>query len=180
VDEQELRKYLRKLGIKSGLMRESLLRGYRRVWNVAMDNRKTIEGYKFYRDPQSGQQPGYFVTFLNIYPSDVTSVNGIAFEVPQSALAEFDRRERNYRRIDVSDRIEPRLEGKVWTYIATDDGLARYKTGEQDGTAVIDDEYATEVERAFRSRGDTFYGQYVQSTDAPGLPRRQLKCIEVP
>ena len=44
------------------------LLGHRRAWNVAMDNRQTIPGYKYYVDPDTGERPPVHVTFLNIYP----------------------------------------------------------------------------------------------------------------
>jgi len=180
VNEQNLRQHLNKHGIKVGLMQEGLLRGYRRAWNVAMDNLQTIAGYKYFLDPHSQERPHCFVTFLNIYPSHVTSVNGIAFEVKETDLEAFDQRERNYKRIDVSDRFEPRLDGKVWTYIATLGGRARYQKGKQNGTAVIQDEYIAEIEQAFRSRGDSFYEQYAQSTDPPKVPCIRLERIDIP
>src|SRR5581483_4112443 len=44
------------------------LRGYRRIWNVAMDNSQAIPGYKQYLDPATGTPPHCFVVFLNIVP----------------------------------------------------------------------------------------------------------------
>jgi cation transport regulator ChaC len=180
VDERELRDYLNEIGVEAGHPKEARLWGYRRAWDVAMDNRENIQGYKYYRDPRSHQRPSCFVTFLNIYPSDASSTNGIAFEVPEKALAELDRRERNYKRIDVTDRFHPQLGGRVWTYIATVDGRARYNTAEHDGSAVIQEEYIAKVERAFQSRGEKFYDQYIKSTDPPTVPRQNLECVKLP
>lgn len=179
VDERMLPAYLDEPAMEAGYVCEGFLRGYRRAWNVAMDNSATIPGYKYYRDRHSHERPRCFVTFLNIYESDTTSVNGIAFEVHDTMLAELDKRERNYRRIEVTDRFEPRLEGRVWTYIATDEGLARYEMGARDGTAVIDEEYITKIESAFCSRGEKFYEQYVESTDPPRVPRKCLERIDL-
>ena len=45
------------------------LLGHRRAWNVAMDNRRTIPGYKYYVDPETGERPPVRVTFLSLYPA---------------------------------------------------------------------------------------------------------------
>ena len=44
------------------------LRDHARGWDVAMDNTKTIPGYKFYVDPQTGERPAVYVAFLAIRP----------------------------------------------------------------------------------------------------------------
>ena len=54
------------------------LLGHRRAWNVAMDNRRTIPGYKYYVDPETGERPPVRVTFLNLYPAAEGQVNGVA------------------------------------------------------------------------------------------------------
>ncbi|MHB8233505.1 MAG: gamma-glutamylcyclotransferase family protein, partial [Solirubrobacteraceae bacterium] len=61
------------------------LRGYRRAWNVAMDNTQDLPGYKYYRDP-SGERPPIFVTFLNLVPAAGRNVNGIVFRVDPHEL----------------------------------------------------------------------------------------------
>ena len=50
-----------------------------------MDNRRTIPGYKYYVDPDTGERPPVHVTFLNIYPAAEGRVNGIAFPVTAEA-----------------------------------------------------------------------------------------------
>src|SRR5947209_11229492 len=80
--------------------------GYAREWNVAMDNSATIPGYRYFVD-RDGSRPAIFVTFLNVAPDTRCSVNGVLLDAASGALERFDRRERNYRRIDVTAWIDP-------------------------------------------------------------------------
>ena len=41
-----------------------VLRDHACGWDVAMDNRATIPGYKYYVDPGAGERPAVYVTFL--------------------------------------------------------------------------------------------------------------------
>src|SRR5215218_6013856 len=77
------------------------LHGYRRAWNVSMDNRVTIPGYKYYLD-EAGERPEVFVTFLNLVAGD--GVDGVVLEVPD--IAALDARERNYARVEVTGSID--------------------------------------------------------------------------
>ena len=104
----------------------AVLRGYRRTWNVATDNTRTLPGYKIYLDPLSGERPPVFVTFLNLVPDTESSVAGVLFSVDQTALATLDLRERNYRRADVSSQIEGPVSGRVWTYLGSPEAEARF------------------------------------------------------
>ena len=71
---------------------------WRRVWGVAMDNRVTIPGYKYYLDP-AGARPAVHVAFLDVVPDAGAAVEGRAIEVED--LVALDARERNYRRVEV-------------------------------------------------------------------------------
>lgn len=180
IDRENLAAFLARLKIECRKVAEGSLRGYRRTWNVAMNNRIDILGYKYYVDPQTGERPPIFVTFINIRESAEDFCNGVIFEVPESALPEFDQRERNYRRINVSDRFEPKIDGTVWAYIARDEGIARYEEGVRNNTAVIHRQYISAIENAFRAGGDAAFAAYCDSTDAPEVPIRDLKRIDLP
>ena len=122
------------------------LLGHRRAWNVAMDNRRTIPGYKYYVDPDTGERPPVHVAFLNIYPAAEGRVNGIAFPVTAEALDELDGRERNYDRCDVSDLVD--VDGRVWAYVGSEAGRARCAAGRAAGTAVVAQQYLQQVRHA--------------------------------
>jgi hypothetical protein len=125
--------------------RPCVLRDHRCGWGVAMDNRRTIPGYKFYVDPRSGGRPEVYVAFLSIWPEPGASVSGVAFEVGDAALAALDDRERNYDRRDVGALVEPDLGATVWAYVGSAAGRERCAAGRAAGTAVVCEDYLARV-----------------------------------
>jgi cation transport regulator ChaC len=124
------------------------LRDHRRDWDVAMDNRQTIPGYKVYVDPDTGERPPVHVAYLSIVPAAGESVDGVAFPVTDDELAALDRRERNYDRHDLTDLIDTDLGGRVWAYVGSADGRRRLAEGRRDGTAVVAHGYLVKVRHA--------------------------------
>jgi hypothetical protein len=155
------------------------LRGYRRVWNTAMDNALDLPGYKFYLTKE-GHRPPYFITFLNIEKDPACAVNGVLFEAGNDEVARFDRRERNYQRIEVTDRVTPRQTGaRVWTYIATAAARARYQEGVKRGLARVNARYFALVREAFATHGAEALQAFDGSTDLPEVPMVELICHAV-
>ena len=113
------------------------LRDHRRDWDVAMDNRETIPGYKIYVDPQTGEQPPVHVAYLSIAPAPGECVEGVAFPVTDGQLAALDSRERNYDRHDVTHLIDVELGGRVWAYVGSADGRRRLADARRRGVAVV-------------------------------------------
>ena len=114
------------------------LRDHRRDWDVAMDNRETIPGYKVYLDPETGEQPPLHVAYLSIVPAAGECVEGIAFAVTDEELAALDRRERNYDRREVTPLIEGDLGGdRIWAYFGSADGRRRLADARRSGTGVV-------------------------------------------
>ena len=121
------------------------LRDHRRDWDVAMDNRETIPGYKVYLDPETGQQPPVSVAYLSIVPATGECVEGVAFAVTDEELAVLDRRERNYDRCDVTHLIDVDLGGRVWAYVGSAGGRSRLADARRRGTAVVAHGYLDKV-----------------------------------
>ena len=124
------------------------LRDHRREWDVAMDNRETIPGYKVYLDPETGEQPPVHVAYLSIAPAQGERVEGVAFPVTDEQLAALDRRERNYDRRDVTHLIDADLGGRVWAYVGSAAGRRRLADGRRRGTAVVVRGYLEKLPRA--------------------------------
>ena len=139
------------------------LPGYRRRWNVAMDNRVAIPGYKRYLDPETGEPPPVVVTFLNLVEDGAGHVNGVVFRADLDVL---DRRERQYERVAVGDGL--------WAYVGRPEAVARFEAG----PAVVHAEYHEEVRAGFAQRGEL--ERYDASTDPPAVPLRSLRRIELP
>jgi hypothetical protein len=147
------------------------LEGWARGWGVAMDNSETVAGYKCYLDG-SGARPAVFVAFLDIVEWSGDRVNGVCLPVDAAALAVLDARERNYDRIDVSDRLS--CGAPVWTYVGSAAGRARLARGRARGTAVIHEGYLTAVTHGFQALGAREWAACAPSLEPGGLPLRVL------
>ena len=157
------------------------LRGYRRRWSVAMDNTRTIPGYKYYVDARSGTRPSVFVAFLDLQRATVDhAVNGLAFEVSARELAALDRRERNYRRVEVTRDLDPAPEGaRIWAYVGTADAHERAERGLAEGRLVVSGEYARSVAAGFAALGPAADARYRASTDDPPCPVADLRRVDL-
>jgi hypothetical protein len=114
-------------------------------WDVAMDNREVIAGYKVYVDPYTGARPAVEVAYLSITPQAGASVDGVAFPVSDAKLAKLDRRERNYVRRDVTELVDHDLGGRIWAYVGSLPGRLRLARGRRRGTAVVSRGYLEKV-----------------------------------
>jgi cation transport regulator ChaC len=158
--------------------RPAVLHGYRRKWNVAMDNAVTLARYKYYRDPLTGERPRCFVVFLNIVPERAGAVNGALFGVSETELAELDRRERNYVRVEVSSQIAERVEGQtVWTYVGRPAAVERFQRGRNAGRAVIQAAYREEVRRGFAALGGGAAAEFERLTEPSRCPVVALERV---
>jgi hypothetical protein len=144
-----------------------------------MDNRRTLEGYKYYVDPATGERPPLFVTFLNVTGHPGSRINGVLLAVDEGDLEGLDVRERNYQRVDVTDKVVEPVEGRVWLYVGSAVAQARYAEGLRQGTAVVDATYYESVRREFRRLGEVAYDEFVASTDEPECPVRELTRVDL-
>jgi cation transport regulator ChaC len=167
---------LERAGGQSAAVRE--LEGYRRTWNVAMDNTRTIPGYKHYLDEATGERRPWFVTFLNIVPDEGACVNGVLLAVEASLLERLDGRERNYKRADVSERLREPADGQVWAYIGVDDAVRRFELGRRTGRGAISRDYYERVREDFASVGAL--ERFDELTDPPPCPILDLRRIDHP
>jgi cation transport regulator ChaC len=163
--------------------------GLRRVWGVAMDNRRDLPGYKYYTDA-GGRRPEVFVAYLDLVPEDTAPaqtahpgepaarVNGVCLPVDDAVLEALDRRERNYERTDVSDRIEAGG-AQVWAYIGMAEARERLAEGRRTDTAVIDAGYVATVEAGFAALGDNELARVRASLQPGDLPMVQLTRHEL-
>ncbi|MCU7851511.1 MAG: gamma-glutamylcyclotransferase [Candidatus Thiodiazotropha sp. (ex Monitilora ramsayi)] len=114
------------------------LEGYERNWQATMDNDVEIPGYKTY-EPKNGEEKPKTVSFLNIGNSKQKDsvVTGVVKKYTLKMLADLDRRERNYLRVDITDKIifleknksmHPQRPYTIWTYIASAAAQKRHKS----------------------------------------------------
>jgi hypothetical protein len=129
-----------------------------------MDNTRDLPGYKYYVDPETGERPAIYVAYVDLAPDPRARTKGIRFAANAEALANLDRRERNYERTEVA--------GGVWAYIGTKAARERFARGRQAGTAVVDRAYYERVREGLERIG--------VSIDPPPVPMRTLTRIDTP
>lgn len=163
----------------------AVLRGWRRVWGVAMDNSIAVPGYKVYERPD-GARPACAVAFLDLERDGdgdrATEVDGALLAVDgPDALAVLDARERQYRRIEVTDAIATAVDGRVWTYVGRGPGRARVAAGRTgDAAVVVQRAYVELLERTFAARGAEALARYRASTEPPPFPVVELVRVDLP
>jgi len=107
-DRDHMEKFLHRPLQDTGDFVPATLLGFRRAWNVSMENMDTVAGYKYYIDldaEQDDQRLDGAVAFLGIRDDPAHEVNGALVRITRGDLQTLDKRERNYDRLDVSHRI---------------------------------------------------------------------------
>ena len=157
--------------------RPASLAGARRAWTVAMDNSLDLPGYKYYVDA-SGHRPSVCMAFLDLVWGGKADVNGVSHAVTPAELELLDRRERQYARVDVSDRLlEP--VGRVWAYVGRPESRERASRARADGTLRVARPYRDAVHGAFDRLGPAARQAFDASTADPGVPVVDLVRVDV-
>jgi cation transport regulator ChaC len=151
------------------------LHGYRRFWGAAMNNWEATEAEKHFVDPDSGLKPRIKVAYLDIEEWQGSSVNGLAIPADATRLAELDRREINYVRIDVSSSFEPEISQRVFTYVATEEARNRCREATPGADVHVSREYIDRVRRAFTALGPDALEEYERTTEPLHFPKRDLE-----
>jgi Gamma-glutamyl cyclotransferase, AIG2-like len=161
-------------------LRTTRLRGYRRVWGVAMDNSLDVPGYKHYLSDDGSVRPEIFVTFLDLADAPGLAVNGILLPVDDARLAALDRRERNYERVEVGELLDAPVAGRVWCYFGSAAARGRFELGLARGTAIVDARYRDAVRHGFELLGAAALAEFDASTDRPRCEIVPLRRVDVP
>jgi cation transport regulator ChaC len=160
--------------------RRCRLRGYRRVWGVAMDNSLDVPGYKHYLSDDGTTRPDAFVTFLDLAPRTGEAVNGVLLPVEDAQLAALDRRERNYERREIGELLDQSVAGRVWCFFGDVAARERFELGLARGAAIVDARYREAVREGFALLGASALAEFDASTDPPRCPIAPLRRIDVP
>ncbi len=153
------------------------LNGFRRRWGVAMNNWEGGEGTKHWLDPATGERPKIRVAYLDIYEQSGSTVNGLALPVDAERLREFDAREVNYRRVEVTESYEGTAPGRVFTYIGLDAARERCRRGIEEADAFASRDYGAAVRRAFEQLPLDALAEFDRTTDPSPFPERDLRVI---
>lgn len=153
------------------------LRGYRRFWGAAMNNWEGGNAVKHFLDRETGERPRIRVAYLDIEPSEGSTVNGVAIPVDAERMAQLDAREINYSRVDVASDFEGPAPGRVYTYMGLAAARERCRQGAAEGNAFVSRDYAAGVRRAFESLGFDALAEFDRTTDPLPFPERDLQVV---
>ena len=149
------------------------LRGYRRAWGVAMDNRIDVAGYKHYRLRSDGSRPAVCVAFLDLVADPHAATSGVCVPVAPEQLPALDRRERNYDRVDVTAAVAE-ARGTVWAYVGTAAGRGRLRRARDRGRAVVSRDYLDRTRAAFTALGAAALAEFERTAAVGDLPVWEL------
>lgn len=148
----------------------SVLHGFRRSWNYgSLRQRATWDG-------ANGRIEAGIVVSLGLVPASDDSTNGAIVRVTERELAALDRRESDYDRVEVTDRIEvlPDVDRsapvRVYTYLPRPSAIERYETARLRRRAAVKQGYVELVEAAFSALGERQVERYRSSTPTPDVP----------
>jgi hypothetical protein len=159
---------------------EVVLHEHRRRWDVAMENTRDLPGYRFFRDPRTGDRPDVAVAFVNAAPAPGQALNALAFAVTPDELPALDTRERNYERTDVGALVSPVLDGPVFAYLGLPAARERFESARAAGRAVVARGYHDAVRAGFAALGPGALEEFDRTTDPPGVPLIDLVSVPLP
>ena len=157
------------------------LEGYQRAWNHLIPMTNANRDFFYLRENDT--IPIYNRVALNIMASEHEKMNCVLFFITPEELAQFDERERGYKRIDVTDKIkEFRFKGgRVYAYKSDEYHTYNYKN--KDNT-VLPQSYFKLVTNACDSIGKEFRQEFDSSTNhldkATILSREDVFWIDSP
>lgn len=159
---------------------EAEVTGYGRRWNYGV---MSVVGESIEDD---GSRKEWTIVALGLVASPDETVNGVVGWVTADELPKLDRRERNYDRIDVSDRTTfgggaaVELTGPVVTYVPRPEPLQWYRDARDRGTAAVERRYYDLVDGAFADLGPDRRQRYHATTPAPEVPVIEMTRDSVP
>ena len=147
------------------------LDGYGRRWNYGVVH---MSG-QWTRDDGVEIDDGTIVA-LGVVEAAGETVNGVVASIAGGELVNLDRRERNYDRVEVTDRItvlddeDDVVVGPIYTYVPRPTAVEAYTVGRDAGTAGVRRTYWDLCEAAFAAFGDDHLARYRSSTPDPDIP----------
>ncbi len=154
------------------------LAGFRRSWGVAMNNWEAAPAKKHFVDPRTRRPPHIRVAFLDAEEEAGRAINGLAIPVDAARLASLDAREVNYLRVEVSAAFEPRLPGRVYTYLGRPEARARCRARLPEAGAFVSRAYESAVRQAFASLGPESLLEFERTTAPLPFPLRDLELVD--
>jgi cation transport regulator ChaC len=134
--------------------------GWRRSWDAAMSNDI------YFTDTEDGPMYPENILYLNIRRDSGTRLNGVVFMVDEAELANFDKRESIYDRVEISRELNPIVtNGPAFVYVCKPEHQLSEVGSPRQGA--IRASYIDIVQTGLSAFDDEFRGAYLASTDRP-------------
>jgi cation transport regulator ChaC len=157
---------------------EAEISGYGRRWNYGTSSMFTAP-----LAPGLEPREWMFIALGVVAAADETT-NGVIGWVNDDELAELDRRERRYDRVDVSALATVdaavSVDAPIVTYVPRREALIAYEAARQRGQAAITKRYWDLVDGAFADLGVDRHERYRATTPAPDIPIVEMSPEQVP
>lgn len=140
------------------------LKDYKRNWKVFMPNRNDMyDPYFTIRNGDTVYPKN--ILYLNIDSFPNSSLNGCLFVIKKSELAEFDKREWIYRRVEVTKNIDGLniINGKVFAYTALDEFKASNPI--DSNLFAVRKTYLDIVDTAFKHLSPEYKNRFFKTTE---------------
>jgi cation transport regulator ChaC len=153
------------------------LSGYRRAWIASMANIHNDPTDKYFVDASRRRFEGT-VSSLGIYPAP-GEMNGVILRLEEADLDAFDKRERRYSRVDVTESVTSEIpfEGRVMAYLTRADAVRIGEESRQEGKDHRSAGYERLVETAFAALGPKELATYRSTTDDSTAPALELTMV---
>ena len=149
---------------------EAEIAGYGRRWNYGIMHATGAIG------DDSGDGRVYTLVALGVIAAGDETTNGVIARVDEHELADLDHRERQYDRVEVTERVtlidqsaSVRLDDPIAVYVPRPAAIARYEHHRDAGTAGIRRSYWDIVDAAFTELG-AHHAEWYRRTPPPDVP----------
>jgi hypothetical protein len=161
----------REVPTENGWWVPAVLDGYGRRWNYG--SLTTRAAWEF--DGRRVERG--IVVALGLVDAPETC-NGVIARVNRHDVALLDQRERDYDRVDVTDRIDAGFEvdGRVVTYVPRPGAVLRYEQYRDRGRAAVSLRYLRLVTSAFEALGPGQRQRFEETTPPPDVPIVDLEA----
>lgn len=157
----------RTLGHPPESLEQVTLTGWVRDWGIILNNSTTNRHYETLPE----RKVPSFVAILNIHKprngERETNPNGVLFPVTDQEMQKMDERESHYRRIEITEGLTYKPDGKVYTYV----GLSKYlETPSLRLKTIVPKSYRELVEASFSSFGEESLARFRATTVSSNVP----------
>lgn len=134
------------------------IKGWRRTWDSIYPNQRY-----YFMNANGNRCFPKNILYLNVTPAE-DLLNGVVYVISSDDLADYDKREAVYSRIDIRDALsDADANGPVWMYVGLPEYVLRRPAAREE--AAVRRTYVGIVESGLHELGPAFREAYTSSSD---------------